>query len=312
MRVEHYREFAALAHHLNFRETAAQLNVSQSALSRHITALEQYYETELFKRDRHQVHLTEAGAFLLDYAESIIGLADQSRDHLRELFADSRRLHISGIIGHPALYPWAWNVERSLKSANSPISLHVGCNASPLPKTQADNLMAGSADCALLISPLGEELDSDCFDEIFIGSIPTAVVTMKDHPLAGEPYATADMLHNQRFVQFTGPNFSPYWSAFANLLDTAGVKYTTIAVPASNEYDVIRFATTMGKTLYIAPQVSILPLIRQNSDITVVPLEEKSFSLRLTLLYRKGHKEDLVGLVAARLRETLPEFLAEQ
>lgn len=86
MEIEHLREFAILARHLNFREAAADLHISQSALSRHIAALEQFYGTALFKRDRHAVYLTDAGAFLLDYAEQLWEQFSLSREHLQRLF----------------------------------------------------------------------------------------------------------------------------------------------------------------------------------------------------------------------------------
>lgn len=89
MEIEHLREFAILARHLNFREAAADLHISQSALSRHIAALEQFYGTALFKRDRHAVYLTDAGAFLLDYAEQLWEQFSLSREHLQRLFPES-------------------------------------------------------------------------------------------------------------------------------------------------------------------------------------------------------------------------------
>lgn len=312
MDVEYYYEFAALAHRLNFRETAAELNISQSALSRHVAALEQYYGLPLFNRDRHQVHLTEAGAFLLDYAESICDLAHQSREHIQRLFGGENRVRISGVIGHPSLYPWVWRVERRLQEATPPISIHVERNASPLLEAQVEELRAGSTDCALLFSADSQmQLDGDV-EAIPIGRVPMSIIVLKDHPLAAQPLVSAPMLEGCRFVQFTGPDFSPHWRTFVELLTRAGVSYTTAPIPAATEYDVIRSVDAMGKGVYITPRPSVLPAIWQNPRTAVIPLDEEAFFLNLMLLFRKGQKEQLVRLAATCLSETFPEFLAEQ
>ena len=40
MNIEYFQEFVELAQRLNYREAAARLNMSQSALSKHVKALE--------------------------------------------------------------------------------------------------------------------------------------------------------------------------------------------------------------------------------------------------------------------------------
>lgn len=311
MDIEYYREFVTLAHRLNFRETANELNISQSALSRHIAALEQYYGLPLFNRDLHQVHLTEAGAFLLDYAGSINDLAQQSRNHILKLFGGENRLRISGVIGHPSFYPWLLRIETRLQETTPPVSIHVERNASPLPEAQAKELQAGNTDCALLFSVSSEPKVSDDMEAIVIGRVPMSIIVLQDHPLATESLITAPMLEGCRFVQFTGPDFSPHWRTFIELLSGAGVSYSTAPVPATTEYDVIRSVDAMGKSVYITQRHSVLPAIKQNPRTVVIPLDEEVFSLNLILLFRKGQKEDLVRLAATGLSETFQDFLAE-
>lgn len=56
--------FLAVASHLNFTRAAAELFVTQSALSRSIAALETELGVTLLERDFHYVHLTPAGELM--------------------------------------------------------------------------------------------------------------------------------------------------------------------------------------------------------------------------------------------------------
>lgn len=63
--------FLALADTLNFTKAAAQLYISQPALSRQIANMEQEINTQLFFRDQKRVRLTPAGALLAEGLEDI-------------------------------------------------------------------------------------------------------------------------------------------------------------------------------------------------------------------------------------------------
>ena len=59
------RAFEDVGRHLSFTAAANSLLVSQSAVSRHVIALEQLLGVQLFERRPHQLTLTEAGRVLL-------------------------------------------------------------------------------------------------------------------------------------------------------------------------------------------------------------------------------------------------------
>ncbi len=310
MEIEYLQEFATLARHLNFREAATELHISQSALSRHIAALEQCYGATLFNRDRHAVHLTEAGAFLLDYAERLWSEFTLSREHIQRLFSGDRSLRISGIIGHPSLYPCIRDAEARLRAVDPTVTLRIERNASASLADQIEALQNDSADCALLFSVIDNLEPSEPIEGICLGHAPVSLIVRRDHPLAHEPFLTADALQNGRFVQFTGPDFSPHWRVFSQLLDRAGIAYTAAPYPANSEYDAVRAIDTMGTDLYLSPRASILPAIAQNPDAAIIPLVGEELTLDLDLLYRPGHKEDLVRLVAPCLEGAFAAFNA--
>lgn len=67
----HLRYFWAVAKDGNLTRTAARLRVAQSALSSQIQQLEEELGNPLFRRERRQLVLTEAGKIVLAYADEI-------------------------------------------------------------------------------------------------------------------------------------------------------------------------------------------------------------------------------------------------
>lgn len=67
--------FSKLAELKNFTHTAQQLNISQSAISHALKALEKKWQTQLFYRNNNEVELTAAGQRLLPYVNEILNVS---------------------------------------------------------------------------------------------------------------------------------------------------------------------------------------------------------------------------------------------
>lgn len=77
--VRHLLAVDILAEELNFTRAALRLNISQSALSRQISDLEEHYRFHLFTRDkRRAVELTEAGRVFVKEARSALLLIERA------------------------------------------------------------------------------------------------------------------------------------------------------------------------------------------------------------------------------------------
>lgn len=66
--------FLTAAKTLNFTRCAEQLNISQPAVSRHISELESYYGTKLFSRQASRIELTESGRILEQWSGRILSM----------------------------------------------------------------------------------------------------------------------------------------------------------------------------------------------------------------------------------------------
>ena len=94
----HLHYFWAVAKEGNLTRTAAQLHVSQSALSTQIRQLEEHLGQALFTRESRALQLTEAGRMALTYADTIF----QTGHELTVLLRDGKRrerqvLRIGGV-----------------------------------------------------------------------------------------------------------------------------------------------------------------------------------------------------------------------
>ncbi|MCE9576268.1 MAG: LysR family transcriptional regulator [Deltaproteobacteria bacterium] len=105
--------FAAVAHHGSVTRAATALHLSQPALSRRITGLEERLETTLLSRGRGGVTLTDAGRRLLDFVEAQRALEEELLGELEPTPAAYRgAVRISGLsslivpVVVPALAPF--------------------------------------------------------------------------------------------------------------------------------------------------------------------------------------------------------------
>lgn len=73
------RVFRAVAHHLNFRQAAEELLLTQPAVTQQIKALEAELSAPLFDRSGGHISLTPAGEILLPFAEQLKRLSDEAR-----------------------------------------------------------------------------------------------------------------------------------------------------------------------------------------------------------------------------------------
>jgi len=89
--------FHAVATRLSFTRAAAELFITQPAVTKHIKELEHQLNVQLFKRNGSSITLTNAGKILLQYAEKIAQQYAELETELAQLNnMESGILHIGG------------------------------------------------------------------------------------------------------------------------------------------------------------------------------------------------------------------------
>ena len=84
MRWQGMVEFVAAAQAASFTQAAKQLGTSVAHISRSVSALEEYYNTQLFIRSTRKVVLTQQGELLLHHAKKAQAVLEQGEWALKE------------------------------------------------------------------------------------------------------------------------------------------------------------------------------------------------------------------------------------
>lgn len=94
MTLEQLRIFVAVAEHEHVTQAARHLNLTQSATSAAVAALEQRYATKLFDRIGRRIALTDAGRLFLVEARAVLARSTAAETVLADL-AGLKRGHLS-------------------------------------------------------------------------------------------------------------------------------------------------------------------------------------------------------------------------
>lgn len=157
MKLSQLRILVAVADHESFSEAALQLDMSQSAVSHSIAALEEHLGVLLFARGRHGARLTPVGDRIVDHARIILHQAEaivQAADLTKGLKGGQVRVaSFRSIAIH--LLPDAI-AQFNQRYPNIAVNLSEHDNYRQVEKA----LREGRADIGLTVLPAAEDLDT--------------------------------------------------------------------------------------------------------------------------------------------------------
>ncbi|MFV0277607.1 MAG: LysR substrate-binding domain-containing protein [Parahaliea sp.] len=184
--------FEAVARLLNYRAAAAELNISQPALTAQISALEAALRVTLLERSRAGTHLTPEGRELLPQAREVLASMRNLRERaavVSEGHQTTYRLGVPPTLG-PYLLP---QVMPELHKLHDNLKLYV--REQPH-QTLLQELRNGALDLAIL--PLPARAEDLVIEALF--SEPLRYVVPADHRLAGRPVVHPPQLRGERVL----------------------------------------------------------------------------------------------------------------
>jgi DNA-binding transcriptional LysR family regulator len=104
MELEWLQDFVSLANTGSFSKSADQRNISQSAFSRRIQALENWLGTPLINRHTHPVSLTDAGSQLIQTANQVIRTLYKTREDYGDNEQGKPRSLTIGVANHLSIH----------------------------------------------------------------------------------------------------------------------------------------------------------------------------------------------------------------
>ena len=183
--------FEAVARHLNFSRAAAELHLTQPAVSIQIRTLEGHVGLTLFEQLGKKTYLTQAGAELLHFARVIIQQFDEAEEAMLQHHGiASGRLNVAVISAGDYFFP---HLMVAFARAHPGVQLNLTVhNREELLGQLAEN----RTDLAVMVRP---PLQDDTQNDVFAPH-PYVIVAAPDHPLAGSRRIDMPTLLRHPFV----------------------------------------------------------------------------------------------------------------
>jgi LysR family transcriptional regulator, hydrogen peroxide-inducible genes activator len=241
-------QFVAVARARNFTRAAAELNLSQSALSRAIQKFEDQLGLPLFERKPREVVLTEPGELLLDRAKEILKLVEDTFS----LISESNRKGRIRLGAIPTIAPYFLPHLLSRFAADHPdISVIVQ-------EDTTENLLKrcshGDIDLAILALPLiAKDLEIESlFDEELLLVLPAS------HPLGACREITPDSIEAYPFVMLNDAHCLS--GNIASYCRQQSVQPVTV--------DRISQLTTVQELVALGHGISVIPKMARRLDLS--------------------------------------------
>jgi len=293
MEIRQLRTFQAVAQMLSFNRAAERLHYAQSSISAQIQALEEELEVKLFDRLGRRILLTEAGERLLQYAEKILDLADETRAEV----AGSREpqgsltIRTPETLGVHRLPP----VIKRFRSRFPNVRLHfITCAHEGLEK----DLRKGITDLAFLLT---ESIQSSDLEAETLGFESIRIVARPDHPLAAKQVVRTRDLEGETIL--LSKVDCSYRRSNQPILDQETVRPGTTL--EFNSVAAIKQCVMEGVGITILPELTVAQDIAQGRWAPLAWEEEKLEVATLMIWYKDRWLSPTLSAFMDMTREVL-------
>lgn len=296
--VRHLQTLVALRDSGSVSRAASWMRLTQGALSHHIKALEDFYGLPLFVRKSTPVMFTPAGRRLLEVADKVIPLLNQTtRDLLRMAEGTSGSLRIA--IECHTCFDWLMPAVDAFRARwpEVEVDLVSGYQSDPV-----GLLHQGRADLAL-VSCVDEEPGVD-YHPLFRYRLVALVAN--DHPLALKPWLEAEDFRDETLITY--PVEEDSLDVVHRLLRPAGI------VPTRRTTEL-----TVAILMLVATRRGIAALPRwavqsylQRQYVTARPITREGFTAEiwgatLPAQTNKPYLTEFLSLIKETSSQSLPD-----
>jgi DNA-binding transcriptional LysR family regulator len=186
--------FRAVIKHGSISRAASSLFITQSAVSKLISALEEDAELRLFERHSGRLQPTSAALRLYEHSDRVFAELSQLNREIKLLKGESRRVFSVGVL--PALASqYSAEVCRFFREKNADIHISLVTGNTPSIK---EMLISRKLDVGVISTPI----DHPSFVARPVLSSSLVCVLPLGHPLAGQEVIHAQDLHQFDFVDY--------------------------------------------------------------------------------------------------------------
>ncbi|MCR9156501.1 MAG: LysR family transcriptional regulator [Rhodobacteraceae bacterium] len=264
----HLRTIKAIHEYGGVAKAADQLNITQSALSHQIKALEDQAGVELFVRRSKPMKLSAAGMRLLRLANQVLPQIEALAAEFEGLRGGSTgRMHIA--IECHACFEWLFPVLEAFRKSwpDVDVDIRPGLAFDALPALQKEEV-------DLVVSSDPEDIPGVTFTELF--DYNAVFVASAAHPLAEKTFVEAEDFRGQTLITY--PVERSRLDVFSQLLIPAKVEPAAVRQVELTAVILLLVASNRG--------VSVLPdwvvrEVKYSSDYVTRPLTENGVTRRL-------------------------------
>lgn len=271
MRISYVHEFIVLAEKLSFTAAANELHVSQSALSKHIAALEADLNTQLLNRNKHLVVLTSQGEQFLDAARIIDRTFQRAKQSLQQQARNDSMLMVGGLVDSPGEFSVLSRAVQIMQQQDPSRMVHFVPVTTMSVRTQ---IVDDVIDCAFTSYDYASAPDQekDMFEYTVIGKMPFTAIMLKSHPLAQRSALHVQDLEGQTLVQLSGPRSHSGWNRIHSWLSRHGVNAETQPYNVFSLNDYIN--VDLEGSIFILPTIEMRKGELHDPVRTVVPFDD--------------------------------------
>ncbi|WP_322400529.1 LysR family transcriptional regulator [Massilia luteola] len=267
--------FVAVAERASFRQAAADLFLSQSALSRRIDKLEEALGVVLFERTTRRVRLTNVGqAFLVNVRTALDGLEDAV------LGVADLAAHRTGSVTLACVPSAVWHFLPAVLKAFSERFPRIRVRVHDESAQDVLNLVLnGEADFGINFT--GAENPEIVFEPVYVESYVLAM--RRDHPLARRKTLSWKETVGERYISVAKS------SGNRSVIDAAlaGVEKHPVILCEVNHVSGVLALVEAGMGVAAVPGLSVLP--GRPDTIVGVPLVKPAIHRTLGLITRRNH-----------------------
>jgi DNA-binding transcriptional LysR family regulator len=274
MEFAHLEVFLAVVEERTFSRAARRLRLTQPGVSQIIRRLEEAVGESLFDRSSRSGNLTDAGLLLLDYAERLVNLKNETGQALAEL--KSGHIGKLNIAANEFTCLYLLSVLDEYRRLHPMIRIAVRRSlASKIPQEIAGRAVELGL---LTFRPADAELRS-----VVVYRDELAFVVPPQHPLASRNEVSIKQLGAEVFVAHNVP--SPYR---VKVLETFQKQRTALNMEVElPTLEAIKKFVAKGTGVALLPRIAVEAEL-ERGELVTIPIKELHFERKLRIVYRKA------------------------
>jgi LysR family transcriptional regulator, transcriptional activator of the cysJI operon len=275
MQIETLKVFCDLAETKSFTK-AAQINeVTQSAVSQQISALERLFKALLIERSKKKFRLTREGQVLYDHSKQVIATYDALKGKLQEIkdiISGTLRVATIYSIGLHDLPPYL----KKFLQAYPTVNVHVEYRRA---NQVYDDVLGNIVDLGLVAFPTRDSKLEICP----LRKEPLVLICHPQHPLAKTKSLRLKAINGQKFISFE-PDI-PTRKALDKILKEHGVHVQHVM--EFDNIETVKRAVEIDAGIAIVPQGTVVQEVAKHT-LAQVALDDGEFCRPLAALYKKN------------------------